>query len=297
MTVVAAVEMGGTKVVVTVGTGPQDHIAPLVFPTTTPSETLERITDHLSDMGKQRLFERLGLASFGPLGVDPEREGWGHIGPTPKPGWSNADLVGVLSRLGVPVMVETDVNAAAMGETRWGAGQGLASLAYVTVGTGVGIGLVIDGRPVHGLSHPEAGHLRVRRIAGDDYPGRCPWHGDCLEGLICGPALAERSGVAGEDLAPDDPVLAMAGEYLGKALASVVLTASPQRIVVGGGVGRRPAVLAAARASLRAELAGYVADLPAADQDYVVAPGLGDHAGLFGGMAIAQKERVLQSFA
>lgn len=297
MTGVAAVEMGGTKVVVTVGTSPEDHVEPIVFPTTTPSETLDRIVGHLSDIGQHRPFDRLGLASFGPLGVDPERQDWGRMGPTPKPGWSGADLAGALSRLGVPIAVETDVNAAAMGERAWGAARGLASLAYVTVGTGVGIGLVIEGRPVHGLSHPEAGHLYVRRIAGDDFPGRCPWHADCLEGLICGPALAERSGVAGESLQAEDPVFTLAGAYLGKALAAVVLTASPHRIIVGGGVGQRPAVLAAARASLREELNGYVADLPAADQVYVVAPGLGDHAGLFGAMAIAQKERVLQSFA
>jgi len=297
MTCVAAVEMGGTKVSLTVGTGPQDCVDPIVFPTTKPNETLDRIVDHLAELGRARPFDRIGVASFGPLGVDPTRSDWGRIGPTPKPGWSGADIAGSLDRLAVPMVIETDVNAAAMGERQWGAGQGLTSLAYVTVGTGVGIGLVVEGSPVHGLSHPEAGHLRVRRLVGDDFPGRCPWHGDCLEGLICGPALAERRGVAGEQLDAGDPVFDLAGTYLGKALATVVLVASPQRIVVGGGVGQRPAVLAAARSSLRAELNGYVADLPAEDSDYLVAPRLGDHAGLFGVMALAQQMGGLQSFA
>lgn len=297
MTCVAAVEMGGTKVSLTVGTGPDDCVAPVTFPTTTPAETLDRIVDHLAELGRARPFDGIGVASFGPLGVDPARRDWGRIGPTPKPGWSGADIAGSLRRLGVPIVIETDVNAAAMGERRWGVGRGLQSLAYVTVGTGVGIGLVVEGRPVHGLTHPEAGHLRVRRLAGDDFAGRCPWHGDCLEGLICGPALAERRGAAGQDLDAGDPVFEMAGAYLGKALAAVVLVASPQKIVVGGGVGQRPEVLAAARASLRSELGGYVADLPAEDDGYVAAPGLGDHSGLFGAMALTPQMGGLQSFA
>lgn len=297
MTCVAAIEMGGTKVSLTVGTSPQDRIDPITFPTTTPAETLETIVDRLAQLARTRPFNRIGVASFGPLGVDPARRDWGRIGPTPKPGWSGADIAGSLRRLAVPIVIETDVNAAAMGERQWGAGQGLQSLAYVTVGTGVGIGLVVDGGPVHGLSHPEAGHLRVRRLAGDDFAGRCPWHGDCLEGLICGPALAERRGAAGEDLKAGDPVFKLAGTYLGRALASVVLVASPQKIVVGGGVGQRPEVLAAARSSLRSELNGYVADLPAGEGDYLVAPLLGGHAGLFGAMIMAQEKVGLQSFA
>lgn len=296
MTAVAGVEIGGTKVVVTVGTGPRDHAEPIVFPTTSPAETMARIVEHLSDLRRERPFDRVGVASFGPIGVDPGRGDWGRIGPTPKPGWSGAHLIEGLSGLGVPIRVETDVNAAAAGELAWGAGRGLSSLAYVTVGTGVGIGLVIEGRPVHGLSHPEAGHIMVRRIAEDVYPGRCPWHQDCLEGLISGPALTERRGVAGEDLEAEDPVFDLAGGYLGMALASIVLTASPERVIVGGGVGQRPAILSAARTALFETLNGYVADMPAAE-DYLVAPGLGAHSGLFGALAIVRREGLLQSFA
>jgi len=296
MTCVAAIEMGGTKVSLTVGTGPGDCIPPIVFPTTTPDETLKTILVQLSALRAVRPFDRVGVASFGPLGVDPTRSDWGRIGSTPKPGWSGADVAGVLGRLNLPIVIETDVNAAAMGERRWGAGIGLDSLAYVTVGTGVGVGLVIDGRPVHGLAHPEAGHLRVRRLPGDDFPGRCPWHADCLEGMICGPALAERRGVAGQMLVDNDPVFDLAGSYLGQALAGVVLVASPQMIVVGGGVGARAAVLAAALSSLRVELNGYVADLPR-EGDYVVRPGLGDYSGLFGAMTLARQMDRLQSFA
>lgn len=300
MTGVAAIELGGTRAAVTVGAAPDRCAPPVAVPTTGPEETLEAIGDALEAFGRQgRVFDRIGVASFGPLGVDPGREDWGRLGSTPKPGWSGADVAGVLqARFGVPVVIDTDVNGAAMGEDRWGAAQGCGSHAYVTVGTGVGVGLVIDGRPVHGLSHPEAGHLRPRRLEGDAYAGRCAWHADCLEGLVSGPALADRLGRPADDLPDDHDVFRTAGLYLGDVLASVCLVASPERIVIGGGVGRRPAVLASARMALESSLNGYVARMSDRAGQFLAAPGLGAHSGLFGAMALALDSRGgLQSFA
>lgn len=298
--VVAAVELGGTRASVTAGESPDRCAAPIVVPTTTPEDTLKRLADALESLRREGwAFDRIGVASFGPLGVDPERAGWGRIGPTPKPGWSGADIAGALqARVGAPVIIDTDVNAAAMGEGRWGAARGCCSHAYVTVGTGVGVGVVVDGRPVHGLAHPEAGHLRPRRLPGDVFPGRCMWHGDCVEGLISGPALMERVGAPADGLFDDNPVFDLAGAYLGEALASVVLVVSPERIVVGGGVGRRPAVLAAARRALAASLNGYVAQMAEQAEEFLAPPMLGAHSGLFGAMALALDSRGgLQSFA
>ncbi|MDY6922337.1 MAG: ROK family protein [Pseudomonadota bacterium] len=298
--VVAAVELGGTRASVTAGEAPDRCAEPILLPTTTPVETLERLGDSLEALRRDgRIFDRIGVASFGPLGVDPQRPGWGRIGPTPKAGWSGVDVAGVLqTRLGVPVIIDTDVNGAAMGEGRWGAARGCRSHAYVTIGTGVGVGVVVDSRPVHGLAHPEAGHLRPRRLRDDDFAGHCAWHGDCLEGLISGPALRERLGAPADELSDDHPVFDLVGAYLGEALAMVTLVVSPERIVVGGGVGRRPAVLAAARHALAASLNGYVAQMAEQAEEFLAPPMLGSHSGLFGAMALALAARGgLQSFA
>lgn len=300
MTCVAAIELGGTRAAVAAGSGPDHHAAPIPVRTTTPEETLQALGDALAHLRADGWdFERIGVASFGPVGVVPGRANWGRIGATPKPGWSHADIAGPLgARFGVPVVIDTDVNGAALGEGRWGAARGCETHVYVTVGTGVGMGVVVDGRPVHGALHPEAGHLRVRRLADDAFPGRCPWHGDCLEGLICGPALAERIGGAADGLEDTHPVFGLAGAYLGEALAAVALTVSPQKIVVGGGVGRRPAVLSAARAAFGAALAGYIEPRAPDGSDLMVAPALGGHSGLFGAFALAlDATEGLQSFA
>lgn len=300
MTGVAAIELGGTRAAVTVGVAPDRCAPPIVLPTTDPQKTLQRIGDALEMLDRQgHAFDRIGVASFGPVGVTSGRSDWGRIGATPKPGWSGADVAGVLQRrFGLPVALDTDVNAAAMGEGRWGSTTSCGSHAYVTVGTGVGVGVVIDGRPVHGLSHPEAGHLRPRRLEGDDYAGRCAWHSDCLEGLVSGPALADRLGRPADDLPDGHDAFRTAGLYLGDVLASVCLVASPERIVIGGGVGRRPAVLSAAREALERTLNGYVSQISERTSEFLVAPGLGAHSGLFGAMALALESRGgLQSFA
>ena len=290
----AAVELGGTRVAVVVGEGPGQCSEIVRLATTGPQETLSSIIGALNGLRAQGWdFESFGLACFGPLELDRSSAQYGRVLATPKPGWTGADVAGVLAAgLGVPVVIETDVNAAAVGEGRWGACRGLRDHTYITAGTGVGAGVCVGGAPVHGLLHPEAGHLRPMRDRDlDPFAGVCGWHGDCVEGLASGPAIAERVGRDPAGLDPDHAVWELAGGYLGQLCAALALIVSPRRIVLGGGVGRRPKVLEAARRSLAAQLGGYLARPTTGDmQTYLVGPGLGADSGLYGALALAQDQ-------
>ena len=287
----AAVELGGTRAAVVAGEAPGRCSAITRLTTGGPGETLLAIVRVLQMLRADGWdFAGVGLACFGPLELDPGRPAFGSILSTPKWGWTGADVVGALTEgLGVPVSVETDVNAAAIGEGRWGACRGLGDFAYITAGTGVGAGICIEGAPVHGLLHPEAGHLRpIRDPDLDPFPGICEWHGACVEGLASGPAIAARTGEDPARIGDDDPVWALAGDYLGQLCAALALTVSPRRIVLGGGVGRRPGVLRAARRGMAAQLSGYlVRPRPDELDSYLVEPGLGSDSGLFGALALA----------
>ena len=250
-----AVEGGGTKFICAVGTGPNGVDEELRFHTGDPGETLSRVIAFFKDYP----IEALGVGMFGPLDLLE-----GATLKTPKPGWDNVPIRAQLAHgLEVPIGLDTDVNAAAVGEQRYGAAQNADPCLYVTVGTGVGGGVVIGGRPLHGLLHPELGHVSVPVLtladgAPDPFMGSCPFHGRCLEGLVSGPAIAARVGQPAESLDDDDPVWDLVGRYLGLGLLPAVLLLSPQRVVVGGGVGRRPGLLPIVRESLQAALSGYL---------------------------------------
>jgi fructokinase len=292
------IEAGGTKFVCAVGSGPDDLRAMDRFPTTSPAETLDRAAAFFRRAQTEHgALWAIGIASFGP--IDPNRvsPSYGHITTTPKPGWAHTDFAGrVAQALGLPVAFDTDVNGAALAEWRWGAGRGLQSVLYLTIGTGIGGGAVIDGAPLHGLLHPEMGHIRIPHDrTRDPYPGHCPYHGDCLEGLACGPAIEARWGQPAEQLAPDHPGWALEAEYLAQALANLVCTLSPQRIILGGGVMDQPQLWPLMRTRLRELLADYIAS-PATTTEidsYVVPPELGNRAGVLGAIALA--ERVARS--
>jgi fructokinase len=287
-----AIEAGGTKFVCAVGRDRLDVVAETRIPTTSPEATLAAVARFFATAeARFGAVESFGIATFGPVDLDARSTTWGRILDTPKAGWSGADLVGPFRRrFGRPVALETDVNAAALAEHRWGAGQGVHSLAYVTVGTGIGGGAVVGGRTLAGFLHPEMGHLRVRRDARDlEFAGTCPFHGDCLEGLACGPAIRARWGATLDELAPGHEAYSIVGHYLGQLAATLALVLSTERIVFGGGVGANGALLAEIRAATSRVLNGYLPLERAARSldEYVVAPGLGDRSGIDGAFLLA----------
>jgi fructokinase len=280
------IEAGGTRWNCAIGAGDGTIERVESFPTAPPAETISRAVEFFRGVPD---LAALGLGLFGPVEVDPASPRWGTITTTPKPGWRDTDVAGALGEaLGVPVALDTDVNAAAVGEWGHGAAVGLDTFVYLTVGTGVGGGVFAGGRPVHGLLHPEVGHMLVPHDRErDPFEGSCPFHGDCLEGLAAGPAINARWGRPGEEL--DDPAAwDLVADYIALGLTNVVMVLSPERIVLGGGVGTRPEVLPRVRTHLREHLAGYI-DVPAlADLDtFVVPPALGPRSGVVGAIELA----------
>lgn len=287
------IEAGGTKFVCAVGTGPDDIRAEIRFPTTTPAENLSQCLAFFREQGdRYGELTAVGIASFGPVDPDPCSPTFGYITTTPKPGWANTDFAGVIGRsLGVPVGFDTDVNGAALGEWRWGAAQGLDTFIYLTIGTGIGGGVMVNGRLLHGLIHPEMGHIPLPHDwAADPFPGRCPYHGDCLEGMASGPAIADRWGQPGGDLPPDHPAWELEAHYLALALHSFICTLSPQRIIMGGGVMAQPQIFPLLRQKVQGSLSGYVQHTAVLENidSYIVPPALGAQAGVAGAIALGE---------
>ena len=284
------IELGGTKCAMMLGAGPDDIRAEARIETAGPHQTMDAIDDLLRQWRDRHGFEAVGVASFGPLDLDPRSPTHGCVIRTPKPGWSGFDILRRVRCWAVPVGFDTDVNGSAIAERRWGAAQGLGSFAYVTVGTGIGVGSIVDGRPVRGLGHSEAGHLRIPRPPGSSFAGTCPYHGDCVEGLASGPAVLAHAGLPAEQLSRTDPAWDTVVGALAALFHNLVLTTAPERILLGGGLGMgRPHLLPRLRSALLASLNGYgVADRIAAGiDDFIVAPGLGHRAGPLGALALA----------
>jgi fructokinase len=289
MNVFGGIETGGSKWKFAVGTGPNDLRVVETIPTTTPVETIGRTVAFFE---RQAALASLGVGCFGPVDLDPASPTWGQVTTTPKPGWKNTDVAGELGRrLSLRVAFDTDVNAAALGEHRWGAAQDVDTFCYVTVGTGIGGGGMVAGNLLHGLLHPEFGHLRIPHDRdADPFPGSCPYHGDCWEGLASGPAIERRWGRPPEELSGRDDVWELEARYLALGLVSVISILSPQRIVIGGGVMDALGLLARLHRHVSELLNGYL-DLPAlrAEIDrYIVSPGLGRRSGVLGAIALAQ---------
>lgn len=288
---VVGIELGGTKSVAVLA---HDGIIidRLLIPTTRPDQTLAALVDQVTVWDAATPIEAIGIGSFGPIALDPADPAFGMITVTPKPYWSLTDVRGVFARaFAVPIGFDTDVAGAALAEGRWGAARGCLDYIYLTIGTGVGAGIVAGGQIVHGAGHPEVGHMRVRRIAGDRFEGTCPFHGDCLEGLVAGPALGARTGLAGAAILDDHPVWTNVAAELAEAMAMLILTLSPQRIMVGGGVAiKRPELLPQIVMRTSALLAGYLSGYgPEALARCIVPAGLGADAGPLGAIELAQR--------
>jgi fructokinase len=287
------IEAGGTKFVCAVGDAPQAIRASTEIPTTIPAETLAQVIDFFQSFA----LRSLGLATFGPIDLDQHSPTFGHILSTPKLAWQSCPIVDIVhAALGMPVAIETDVNAAALAELTYGAGQGCDPLVYLTVGTGIGGGVVIQGRPLHGLLHPEMGHMLLARVPDDTRPSGCPFHADCLEGLASGHAMRVRFGTP-ELLPPAHEAWELEVRYLGQALATIVTILSPQRVIIGGGVMRQPHLLSRIREICRQALHGYLPRLKSPDdlETYIVPPGLGAQAGVIGALQLAQGIALPQS--
>ncbi|WP_067734325.1 ROK family protein [Novosphingobium naphthalenivorans] len=279
------IEAGGTKFVLGIAHGPDAVGKTARIVTTSPEETIAAMLAWFAERGP---FDAIGLASFGPVELDPASPSWGHILKTPKPGWSGTDLAGPLAQaFSCRVGVDTDVNAAALAESRWGAGQGQRCVVYLTVGTGIGGGAVIEGQTLRGLSHPEMGHIRTPRHPEDSgFAGVCPFHGDCLEGMASGPAVIARYGRSLSELPADHPGLEVIAWYLAQAAVTVQAMLEPGRIIFGGGVMKTPGLMERVRIDAEKLGGGYFRGLPA---EVIVRPGLGERSGLLGALALAQE--------
>lgn len=289
---IGAIEAGGTKFVCGVGTGPDDLKAEIRFPTTTPQETLAKAVACLQDFSTQHgPLDAIGIGCFGPVDIRPQSPTWSQIAATPKPGWRGTNVSQPFQQaFNLPIGFNTDVNGAALGEWLWGAGKGLDTIVYLTIGTGIGGGVIAGGKLVHGLWHPEVGHMPLPRESDDtDFQGICPYHGGaCAEGLASGPAMRARWGKPAQDLPPDHPAWDREARYLASLCVNLIALFSPERIILGGGVMEQRALLPLIRAHVSQRLKGYFPGLEkqGAIDTLIVPPALGPHAGLYGAIAL-----------
>jgi fructokinase len=292
MKLFGGIEAGGTKFVCLVGNGPNQLVEEKRFPTTTPNETIARVIEFFSQYADRGELAAVGIASFGPMDLNPASKTYGYITTTPKTGWAHVDLCGKIKlALNVPVAFDTDVNAAAFGEQYWTTeNQALDPFLYMTVGTGIGVGVIANGAPLHGLIHTEAGHFAIpHNLQRDPFPGVCPYHGDCLEGLAAGPALEKRWGQRAETLPETHPAWDLEAEYIALGLVNLIYAYSPMRIVLGGGVPEHPGLHAAVRRKVQEFINGYVHSPMVLEKinSYILPPTLGPRSGVLGAIAMA----------
>ncbi len=286
------IEAGGTKFVCGIADEKGHLIDQTDFPTTSPDETLQQAVTFFRPYRDGGRLRAVGIGSFGPIDPDPSSATFGFITSTPKSGWQHTDFAGFVERaLDLPVAFDTDTNAAAVGEHEWGAAKHLDTFVYLTVGTGVGGGGLARGRRLRGLVHPEMGHLALPRAEADDFDGNCPFHGDCLEGMVSGPAIRARTGRPADELADDDDVWQLTAHYLSAALINYTYVLSPQRIILGGGVMRRTHLFPRIREGVLKGLNGYIRsdDILQRVDAYIVAPGLGARSGVLGATVLARE--------
>lgn len=287
------VEAGGTKLICVLGTGPDAIVETARIEVAEPAATLEAAVGFFRDaVGRGIAIDAIGVGSFGPLELRREHPDFGRITATPKPGWAGTDMVRHFAEaLGVPVGFDTDVNAAALAERRWGAARGLDAFVYLTLGTGIGGGAIVGGRVVRGLGHPEMGHVAVPRRRGDDFAGVCPFHGDCLEGMASGPSIEARFGRRAEALEGADrsAAAALVGFYVAAGIRSIAYVLAPERVVLGGGLAAMPGVVETVRAELAGQLAGYPGLPEHAAAGFVTGVALGGMAGPLGTLILAEQ--------
>ncbi|MBS4200418.1 ROK family protein [Bacillus sp. FJAT-49732] len=283
-----AIEAGGTKFVCAVGTEDGTIIERVKIDTLTPEKTMHEVIHFF----KKFDLKALGIGSFGPVDIDKNSRTYGNITSTPKPGWTNFPFLKTIEEaLQIPIEFNTDVNVAALGEMMQGAAQGLDSCLYITVGTGIGAGAVVQGNLLQGLSHPEMGHVLVKRHPDDTFEGFCPYHKDCLEGMAAGPAIEKRWGQKGHELQQKQEVWEIEAYYLAQALMQYILTISPKKIIMGGGVMKQAQIFPLVRKQVQELLNGYVplSQITEHIEDYIVPPALGDDAGITGALMLAKR--------
>ena len=299
-TVFGAIEGGGTKFVCMVGTSPTDIVDTMTMPTGDPEDVIPTLIEYFQRPRPGCHLAALGIAMFGPIDLNPASPDYGGTVGTTKPGWSFIRMVGpIANRLHLPIGWDTDVNGAVLGETRWGAAQGVDPAVYLTIGTGIGGGVFVNGATIHGLQHPELGHVPMPTLPGDDFPGVCIYHGRCLEGIASGPAIAARAGRPVIEIPADDPIWDVTATYLAHGLMTFVVTLSPRRIILGGGVMRQAHLMPRVRRALQGVLNDYVHVPELADRinEYVVPSGLGQEAGLYGALVLAERALADSRFA
>lgn len=294
MQLYGGIEAGGTKFVCAVGTGPNDLRAETRFPTTTPDETIDRAIDFFVDQARKEPLAAIGIASFGPIDPNPASDTFGYITATPKLKWRDTDFVGkIRDALNLPIGFDTDVNGAALAEYRWGAARGLDTFIYLTIGTGVGGGGMANGQMMHGLVHPEMGHIYLPPHPDDPHPeGFCPYHGNCMEGMTNGPAIEKRWGQPAETLPRDHPAWELEAHYLAYGLVNHICTLSPQKIIMGGGVMHQQHLFPLIRQKVQLLLNGYIPSRTILEKidAYIVPPELGDKTGVLGALALAEQQ-------